>query len=62
MTVGNQMYLWAKDLFPICRSITGPGTRKTLRYIKKIIPELNIRSIKSGTKVFDCNGQTAYGI
>ena len=53
MTVGNQMYLWAKDLFPICRSITGPGTRKTLRYIKKIIPKLNIRSIKSGTKVFD---------
>jgi len=30
---------WAKDLFPICRSITGAGVRKTLNYLKKIVPE-----------------------
>ena len=28
---------WAKDLFPICRSITGKGNRETIKYIKKNI-------------------------
>ena len=50
---GNQMHSWAKELFPICRSITGPGVRQTLSYIKNIIPELKIYEIKTGTKVFD---------
>ena len=43
----------AKELFPINRSILGPGFRKSLNYIKNIHPELKIISIKSGTKVFD---------
>lgn len=43
----------AKDLFPINRSLTGIGVRKTLRYIKKIHPNLIIRSVPSGKKVFD---------
>ena len=30
------MYQWCKDLFPICRSITGPGIKETLRYFEKI--------------------------
>lgn len=47
------MYLWAKELFPFNRSITGKGVRKTLKYIKKKIPELRIKSIKSGVKCFD---------
>ena len=42
-----------KVLFPICRSLTGPGVRKTLKIIKEKIPKLKIKSIKSGTKVFD---------
>ena len=50
---GELIYSWAKDLFPICRSITGPGVRETLSYIKRIIPELEIHEIKTGTKVFD---------
>ena len=33
----NNMYQWAKELFPINRSITGDGVRKTLRYIKNEI-------------------------
>ena len=49
----NSMYFWAKELFPINRSITGKGVRKTLKYIKKKIPKLKIRSIKSGVKCFD---------
>ena len=40
-------------LFPICRSITGNGTRKTLKIIKNEFPSLKIKKIRSGTKVFD---------
>ena len=32
----DPMYEWAKDLFPINRSLTGPGVRETLNYIKKL--------------------------
>jgi aminopeptidase-like protein len=51
--ISEKMYKWATDLFPICRSITGPGLRKTLKYIQNIIPELKIESIPTGTKAFD---------
>ncbi len=47
------LYKWATDLFPMPRSLTGQGVRDTLTYIKNIIPELEIKSIPSGTKVFD---------
>ena len=53
MNIGKRMYSWAYDLFPICRSISGDGLKKTLKYISKRILEMNIYSIKSGTKVFD---------
>tara|TARA_A100001011_G_scaffold398515_2_gene503242 strand:- start:22573 stop:23856 length:1284 start_codon:yes stop_codon:yes gene_type:complete len=48
----KKLYKFAKDLYPIHRSITGEGVRKTLSYIKKIIPNLKIKSIPSGKKVF----------
>ena len=35
--IGKQMYEWANDLFPTCRSITGDGVRHTLKYIKEHI-------------------------
>ena len=41
------------DLFPICRSITGDGIRKSLSIIKQEFPELKILKIKSGSKVYD---------
>jgi aminopeptidase-like protein len=41
-----------KELYPICRSITGEGVRETLRVIQKRIP-LEMREVPSGTKVFD---------
>ena len=47
------MYDWMKDLFPICRSITGEGIRKSLKYFEKINPELKRIKFKSGKKVFD---------
>ncbi|MFA5849816.1 MAG: DUF4910 domain-containing protein [Bacteroidales bacterium] len=51
--IGENMYSWAKDLFPINRSITGPGVRETLDYLSRLIPDLRILSIPTGTKVFD---------
>ena len=42
-----------KILFPICRSLTGSGVKKTLIIIKKQFPKLKIKKIRSGTKVFD---------
>lgn len=49
---GTEMYSLMERLFPICRSITGDGVRKTLNILKEYIP-LNIKEIPSGTKVFD---------
>jgi aminopeptidase-like protein len=41
-----------EDLFPICRSITGDGVRKTLAAIGERIP-LEYTEVASGTPVFD---------
>jgi len=49
---GQSMYSLAKRLFPICRSITGNGVRKTLSIIQEKIPIIQ-KEIASGTKVFD---------
>lgn len=52
-SIGNEMYFLAEELFPLCRSITGKGTRDTLSRLQKEIPEINIYEVESGTKVFD---------
>lgn len=49
----DEMYGWAEDLFPICRSITGDGVRETLRFFQNIVPELTIHEVPSGTQAFD---------
>ncbi len=51
--IGEQMYNLVKRLFPINRSITGKGFRKSLRIIREFLPKLQIKSIKSGEKCFD---------
>lgn len=51
-SVGLEMHELMRDLFPICRSITGNGVRETLSIIQKHIP-INIHEVASGTKVFD---------
>ncbi len=50
--VGEQILALARELFPICRSITGEGVRQTLRILGRHIP-LQIREVPSGTRVFD---------
>jgi aminopeptidase-like protein len=42
----------ASRLFPLCRSITGDGVRKTLREVAEQIP-LELHEVPSGTQVLD---------
>jgi len=51
--VGADMYGWARDLYPINRSLTGPGVRQTLAYLQALAPGLEVREIASGARVFD---------
>ena len=54
---GKSIYDLAGELFPIARSITGEGVRKTLgilnEYIKDTGYRIDIKEIPSGTEVFD---------
>ena len=49
----NKVFFLAEKLFPICRSITGSGTRKTLKIIKSELKNLKISKVHSGKKFFD---------
>jgi len=51
-TIQNEMFDLMSELYPICRSITGEGVRKSLNIIKNHI-NLTINEVPSGTKVFD---------
>lgn len=50
--IGEELYRFAGELYPICRSITGDGIRKTLSMIAARIP-LKIHEVPTGTAVFD---------
>lgn len=50
--IGNEMHGLMRELYPICRSITGDGVRQTLNILQQDIP-LNVHEVASGTKVFD---------
>ena len=50
--LGRELHRFAAELYPICRSITGGGLRRTLSLIQNRIP-LQIVEVSSGTQVFD---------
>jgi len=52
VVTGQALHAHCAALFPICRSITGPGLRATLSYIGERIP-LALREVPSGTPVLD---------
>jgi aminopeptidase-like protein len=49
---GEELLAFARELFPICRSITGDGLRETLRRIGKVVP-LELTEVPTGTPAFD---------
>ena len=49
--IGEKMHELMVELFPICRSITGNGLRKTLKILKIHVP-LEIFEVPTKTKVF----------
>ena len=52
-SIGEWCFELANELWPIPRSITGPGVRKTLSIIKRELPGLHIFEVPSGESAFD---------
>lgn len=51
-STGVELHAFASRLYPICRSITGEGVRKSLAMISEHVP-LSIREVPSGSAVYD---------
>jgi aminopeptidase-like protein len=49
---GVALYEMVRDLYPICRSITGNGLRQSLRYLQQSVPMV-LREVPTGTPVLD---------
>ena len=49
---GAIAYSLVERLYPMCRSITGNGVRRSLRLLRESIP-LALREVPTGTEVFD---------
>ena len=47
------MHDFAARLYPICRSITGPGVRQTLGLLGHRLPGLRLHEVPTGTQCFD---------
>lgn len=52
LQTGDELHRLLRELFPICRSITGDGVRRTLRGLQTHLA-LEIHETPSGTEVFD---------
>lgn len=51
-TAGAEMHAIIRELYPICRSITGEGLRRSLRVLQRVAP-LTLHEVATGTAVFD---------
>ena len=52
MTVGEELYKLVAELYPICRSITGDGVRRTLEVVDREVG-LVVHEVPTGTQVLD---------
>lgn len=50
--IGESIYALAGRLFPIARSLTGPGVRRSLAILREQVP-LIVHEVASGTRAFD---------
>ena len=50
--IGIEIHRLMTELYPLCRSITGDGFRKTMEILQRHVP-LEIREVPTGTRVFD---------
>ena len=53
MNLNFYLKLAKKELFTLCRSLTGEGNLQTLKILKKYEKKLVIKKFTSGKKVFD---------
>ncbi|MFF5210346.1 DUF4910 domain-containing protein [Streptosporangium sp. NPDC000396] len=51
-TTGREMHALVERLYPLCRSITGDGVRRTLEIVGESVP-LRIHEVPTGTEVLD---------
>jgi aminopeptidase-like protein len=49
---GAAMHALVARLYPVCRSITGPGVRETLAIVGETVP-VSVHEVPTGTPVFD---------
>jgi aminopeptidase-like protein len=52
MTAGEALYKLVAELYPICRSITGDGVRRTLEIVAREVG-LEVSEVPTGTQVLD---------
>lgn len=52
-SIALEMHDLCKELFPICRSITGNGFRQSLGVLQTHLPELKSVEVPTGTQCFD---------
>ena len=50
---GKTIFNWAKELFPLNRSLTGNGNMQTLNFLKSKLNNFKILKFQSGKKVYD---------
>ncbi|QZZ22112.1 DUF4910 domain-containing protein [Leptothermofonsia sichuanensis E412] len=50
--LGDTLYQLIEELYPVRRSLTGHGNRKTLNLLNQYIP-IELNEVKTGTQVFD---------